>query len=238
MRWYGNFTSSNIWKLTTSDKAGKDFGAQALTYIKEKQMEIRLQRRLNTETTSRPTSWGTLVERRAFDLLSMEYQLESTTNLKHPTIEGWTGTPDLRNIKEQAIGDIKCPFTLKSFCEMVDSFGDLEAFKKSKPEYYWQLVSNAIITGMPKGEIVVYCPYLIELDAIREMANNFEGDQNKVAWVNWANDSDLPYLVEGGYYKNLNTWIFDIAKEDIDFLTDRVTRAIAILQQSGNATTK
>lgn len=231
MRWYGNFTSSEIHKLMSSNKAGDSFGAPGLAYIQEKRFEIRLQRRLNTETTSRPTSWGNLVERRAFDLLSMEYQLESTTNLKHPTIEGWTGTPDLRNIKQQAIGDIKCPFTLKSFCEMVDTFGDVESFKKTKPEYYWQLVSNAIITDMPKAEIVVYCPYLIELDAIREMANNFEGDQNKVAWVNWANDSDLPYLIEGGYYKNLNTFTFDVPEADKQALTERVKMAIQLLNK-------
>ena len=40
----GRFTSSNIWKLTTSDRSGKNFGASGLTYIKEKSAERYLGR--------------------------------------------------------------------------------------------------------------------------------------------------------------------------------------------------
>ena len=35
----GNYSSSEIWKLTTLDKKGDSFGKPALTYIKEKQFE-------------------------------------------------------------------------------------------------------------------------------------------------------------------------------------------------------
>lgn len=223
----GNFSSSNIWKLMTTDKSGKNFGKPALTYIEEKKMEIRLGRQLQNEVNSHETSWGNLVEQRAFDLLPLGYRLESKVRLVHPTIERWTGAPDLAN--DTTTGDVKCPFTLKSFCTMVDLFNDLEKFKEEKPEYYWQLVSNSILANKDCAELVVYVPYKSELQEIRELANNFDGDQNKIAWVNWANDNDLPYLIEDGHYKNLNTLTFKVDEYDKVALTQAVEMAIKLL---------
>lgn len=223
----GNFTSSNIWKLMTTDRSGKGFGKPALTYIEEKKMEIRLGRQLQNEVSSHETSWGNLVEQRAFDLIPLGYRLESKVRLIHPTIERWTGAPDLAN--EDTTGDVKCPFTLKSFCTMIDLFNDLERFKEEKPEYYWQLVSNSILANKEYAELIVYVPYKNELAEIREMANNFDGDQNKIAWVNWAQDDDLPYLIEGNYYKNINVLRFKVSETDKAELTSVVKKALELL---------
>ena len=72
---------------------------------------------------------------------------------------------------------------------------------------------------------VVYCPKLEELKIIREMAANFDGDQNKFAWLNWANDEDLPHLKKDSAFKSVNTWEFEIPQEDLDLLVERVTLA-------------
>ena len=223
----GNFSSSNNWKLTTRGKDGKSFGKPALTYIQEKNLERKLGRPLQKEVSAKETSWGNLVEKRAFDLLPLDYKLESKTRYSHPIIPNWTGAPD--NTGEIFVGDIKCPFTLKSFCLAVDTFGDIEKFKDEKPENYWQLISNAILTGKEYVEIVYYVPYLSELSIIREMAENFDGDQNKISWINWAQDDDLPYLIEGGHYKNLNIFRFKAPQEDIEFLTESVIAANKLL---------
>lgn len=225
----GNFTSSCIYKLMGNPKTG-DWSAPALTYIEEKRMELRLGRQLQGETGGRETSWGKMVERRAFELLSLDYRLISQDRIIHPEIEHWTGAPDLET--DTTAAEIKAPFTLKSFCQMVDCDGDWEALKKVKPEYVWQLVSNAILTGKDSAELIVYCPYESELPEIREMVSNYDGDQNKVAWINWANDNELPYLLDGGYYKNLNIFSFEIPQKDKDALTERVQKAIHLLKQN------
>jgi len=222
-----NFSSSSIYKLVKTGRGEAEFSAPGLTYIDEKRMEGRLGRALTTEHNARPTTWGTFVEGRVFDILPLNYKLESYTRLKHPKIKHWTGAPDL--IDEVIVGDIKCPYTLKAFCQVVDSMTDVEALKKAVPEYYWQLVSNAILSDKDVAELIVYCPYQEELDAIRDMAQNFSGDQNKIAWINWAEDRDLPHLIKGKHYKNINIFRFDIPKEDKQFLEERVTLAVELL---------
>lgn len=231
---FGNFSSSEIWKLTTKGKDKDSFGKPALTYISEKQMEMRLCRPLSIEHGAKETSWGILVENRVHELLPMNYKLSTTQRLQHPTISNWVGIPDviIQDGDVKIVGDIKCPYSLKSFCTSVDLLGDVEVFKAELPEYYWQLVSNCILVGAKIAEIIFYVPYQKELSDIRELAENWDGDQNKFAFLNWANDSDLPYLIEGKYYKNLNIFRFEVPQSDIDYLTNRVELAVNILNNN------
>lgn len=229
----GRFTSSEIYKLLSIAKDGVSFGKPAQTYIEEKNMERRLGRALNVESNARPLTWGNLVERRVFELLGTEYRLCSSETLAHREYGGiWAGSPDLIKYDEgQTVVDIKCPITLKSFCKFADC-ANIEEIRTNHPDgedYYWQLISNAIITGSKYAELIVYCPYQSELSAIRDMASNYEGDQNKVAWINWADDSELPYLPDRGYYKNIYTFRFEVSEQDKQLLTDRVIAASKLL---------
>jgi hypothetical protein len=209
---------------STKKNCADGFSEAGLTYIKETGYELKLGRALGSEQGARATSWGTFVESIVFGKLDLSYKLESQIRLAHKTVERWTGAPD--TIRENVVGDIKCPWTLKSFCETVEAMEiGIEAFKELRPEYYWQLVSNAILTDSGKGEIIIYVPYLSELEPIREEANNYDGDQNKIAFINWAEDNELPYLPDGGHYKNLNKLEFDIPEEDKIFLTERIILA-------------
>jgi hypothetical protein len=61
------------------------------------------------------------------------------------------------------------------------------------------------------------------------MASNYDGDQNKIAWINWSEDNDLPFLVEGGHYKNLNIIRFEVPEFDKKLLTERVKEAGKLL---------
>lgn len=229
---FGNFSSSEIWKLTKKGR-GADvyFGAPALTYIEEKQIERRLGRPLSTDHNAKPTNWGKLVEPIAFEHLGIEHQLVSRKRYFHPTIEGWCGMPD--TVTKDLAGDIKSPYTLKSFCQMADAMAKadpIEAIKALKPEHYWQLVSNAILTGKPRAGLYIYCPYQEDLQTIRDAADNFDGDQNKVAFAWFAGDDDLPYLIKGGaYYEDIHSLDFTVPEEDIEFITARVTAAVALL---------
>lgn len=228
----GNFTSSEIVALTKKGKDKTSFGAPALTYIEETNMERLLGRSLTTEIDARATSWGKLLEPRVFDMLGLEYSLSSKETIVHPTIPYWAGSPDGSKVNTTA--DFKAPLTLKSFCQLVqplyEGLTGMEAMNRVREDhkdgekFYWQIVSNAIIQGNDFGELIPYMPYFSELEEIRMMARHHE-QAGKFKWVDWASDDELPYLIDGGYYKNLNIIRFEIPAADKKFLSDCVTKA-------------
>src|SRR6185369_17941405 len=169
----GNFTSSTIAAIMSNGRSKGSLGAPALTYIEECNMERRLKRSLENDSNAKPLSWGKLVERRVFDLLGLEYKLISENTLNHPDIDYWCGSPDAQKFDEGGtVVDIKCPMTLKSFCQLVDSSYPDNAKDKDEPryngtvamdiirerhkdgeKYYWQLVSNAILINAKFAEL-------------------------------------------------------------------------------------
>jgi len=227
----GNFTSSEIGNLMKKDRSGKGFGAPALTYIEECNMERRLGRSITDEVSARPLLWGKLLEERAFDLLGLEYTLTSKDTITHPAIPYWAGSPDGGKDEPKTVVDIKCPITLKSFCQLVDNFKEggmdqVRAEHKDGDKYYWQIVSNAILTGSDNGELIVYMPYRSELADIRMMVQLLPGEIiGKYYCVATAMDDELPYLLDGGYYRNVNILSFPIPDADKKALTDAVLRA-------------
>lgn len=231
-----NFTSSEIVALTKKDKKGTGFGAPALTYIEETNMERLLGRSLTTEVDARATSWGKLQEPRVFDKLGLEYKLSSQETIAHPTIPFWVGSPDGSKINTTA--DFKAPLTLKSFCQLVqplyEGLNGMEAMNRVREDhkdgekFYWQIVSNAILQGNDFGELIGYMPYFSELEEIRIMARTHE-QKKKYQWVDYASDDELPYLLDGGYYQNLNIIRFEIPAADKKFLTDCVLKASEML---------
>lgn len=231
----GNFTSSEIGNLIKKDRSGKGFGAPALTYIEECNMERRLGRSLTDEVSARPLLWGKLLEERAFNLLGLEYTLTSKATIVHPSIDYWAGSPDGDKKSPKTIVDIKCPMTLKSFCQLVDNYKEggidlVRAEHKDGDKYYWQIVSNAVLTGSDHGELIVYMPYRSELAEIRMMVQLLPGDIiGKYYWVATAQDDELPFILDGGYYKNVNILSFPIPETDKKALMDAVIRAGELL---------
>lgn len=213
----GYFTSSEIWKLMTKDRSGKDFGAPAKTYIKEKNWELKLKRRITEQAFSKSTSWGLLLEERVFELLGLDYSIVSNKFIAHPTIIRYGGTPDL--VTATSVCDIKCLW-LKNFCA-INEITTGEELKSEYPEYYWQLISNSILTGLDKCELIVYCPKQSELNDIRALA-----DINGVQWVVNANDNELPYIPEDSDYSNLHFIKFDAPIEDKEALIDAINNAM------------
>jgi hypothetical protein len=217
----GNFTSSEIFALCCEGKIKGSFGKPALTYIEECNMERQLGRALSNEFSAKPTSWGNLNEARVFDILGTEYTLCSKQTLVHPNIKCWTGTPDAT--KKDTVSDIKCPITLKSFCQLVSckTPEELRDNHKDGEKFYWQLVSNSILTKSKYGELITYCPYKSELDAIRMMVDG----NTKYYWVWGSQDEELPYLPDGGFYKNINKLQFEVPVKDKLYLHSRVEEA-------------
>ncbi len=232
----GKFTSSEIFRLMKSGKAKGSRSVDFYTYVNEVNQERRLKRSIEVQTDARPLSWGKCVERRAFDVLGLEYTLCSNVTLLHPEIDYWAGSPDA--IDSEAVSDLKCPMTLISFCNMVDPFAKegkvihdgltIEAVRenhKDGDKFYWQIVSNAILTKKNKGKLIVYVPYFEELEEIKTIA-----DGNPDYYWIWSSDNEkLPYLVREGDYKNVNVIQFDILQSEKDLLTETVLEAGKLL---------
>lgn len=228
----GNFTSSEIGLLMKEGKQKGSFGVPALTYIEQKNIERRLGRSLESESNARPLVWGKVMERRVFDLLGLEYSLCSEETLKHPDFDFWYGSPDgMKHEEPKAVIDIKCPHTLLSFVQLVEckTVDELVNNHKDGEKYFWQLVSNAILTDSDHAELIVYAPYQSELMEIREYA----AGKKDAMWIATAQDSELPYLPDGGHYKNINILRFAVPAEVKKMLTDRVVEASKLLVNYG-----
>jgi len=233
----GRFTSSGIAALMTNGKLGVALSAPAMTYIREKNYERGLGRCIGSESNARETSWGNFMERRVFDLLGTSYSLCSQETIIHPDYaDVWCGSPDGKKHNPDgsidAVIDIKCPFTLNSFCTMVEceTIQQLRDNHKKGDTYFWQLVSNAILTGANHAELIIYVPYLHEIEIIRDMTSNYDGDQNKIAWINFAHVDELPYILREGTYKNLNVIRFEVTEGDKMELINKVEKGMVLLK--------
>lgn len=229
----GNFTSSEIAALMKTGKGANGFGAPAITYIMETNYERLLGRSITDESNAKPLTWGKLMENRVFELLGLEYTLSSQQTDQHPVVSYWTGSKDgaRQGVEGGCIIEIKCPLTLKSFCQLVTplamgltGMAAMDAIRenhKDGDKYYWQCVSNACINGAKHAELIVYMPFKSELSDIKLMC---DGNPNAY-WIAMAGDDELPFLVDGGFYNNLNVIRFEVPQEDKDLLTANVIKA-------------
>lgn len=237
----GNFTSSEIVALTkeptaAAKKTGAIFGAPALTYIAETNFERRLGRSITDEVYAKPIMWGKALEPMVFDMLGLEYTYSSDVTIVHPSVEYWAGSKDGSKVEEGGtVFDIKCPFTLKSFCQLVQPLYDglqgmaamdvIRDTHKDGEKYYWQLVSNAILDNAKYAELIVFMPYKSELSLLKMTV---DGNPNGY-FISMAGDNELPFLPDNGYYKNLNIIRFEVPEEDKALLTSRVREAGKLL---------
>jgi hypothetical protein len=246
----GRFTSSEIANLLTVDKTGKEFGKPAITYIAQTNKERRLGRSLTNDVTAHSLSWGKAVESHVFNLLGLEYSLTSQETDLHPVYgDFWAGSKD--GEKEDTVIDIKCPMTLDSFCGIVDPLyegyegreaimmsmqgyfgkdGMFHPAHKSIEDYFWQLVSNAIINNKKYAELIVYVPFKSELDIIKAHVQDLDIDEQwRYKWIYDADADQLPHILDNGYYNNLNVIRFEVTQEDRDRLTEAVVKASNLL---------
>lgn len=228
----GNFNSSEIVALTKQNKAKTGFGVAAITFIEECNFERRLGRSITDEVNAKPLTWGKICEPYVQELLGSDYIHSSQETDTHPTIPYWVGSKDaIKHDEGKTVTDTKCPITLKSFCQLVQPLYDgLEGYeviahiRDNHPQgekYYFQLVSNAVINKCKYAELIVFMPYKSQLDEIKL---SVDGNPNAY-WIAMAGDNELPFLKDGGYYKNLNIIRFEVPERDIQLLTDCVTRA-------------
>ena len=235
---FGTFSSSSIWKLMTKDRTGTGNGAPAKKYIKQVQYELNLGRPLNKEVDSIEILWGKMNELRVFQKLSMEYSLISKNRLFHPEIKYWSGAPDLINKNEMVVGDIKCPYSIEMFCDKLKALANIKTYKEEFPEDYWQHISNSILLEKNGCEIkyfeaIIYMPYLSEIEEIKQYAVSDEIEysnfKNEYTRFYYAKVEELPYLLDGGHYRNINIIRWEINPADKNLLTEKIIKAGELL---------
>lgn len=237
----GRFTSSNIWKLTTLDRSGKSFGAPALTYIEEKRAERSLGRSIDLGKQSQATIWGKVMEHYCNKFhLDLSYTFASKETDVHPKYKFWSGSKDF--VTDVIAGDIKSNEPKRHYeltmnlLKVKEGIISLDEFKKLEKEVYWQVVSNCIILGKSKGEIIAYTPTYEQLQIIRqeiEETNVLEKlDVNpwQARFIIENEFYNLPYIPEWSEFPNFTSFIFEVPTEDVIFLTKKVIEANELLE--------
>jgi len=229
------FSSSSAWKLFATGRGGSWPSKTTLTYIRQVSHEIKLGRSIKNQAEAKQTSWGTFLERRVFKLLDSSYKnVSGDGRLTHPDNKHWTGVPDFLRAFDaplfNTVADCKCPFSPEKFCDKMEALQDYGTFKKEFPADFWQLVSNLVLlreNGLDIDyiEAVNYMPYRSELDEIRMSA---EGDRT-MRWLEYTTDEGLPWMPNGGHYKNLNVHRFRVMERDVEFCKEVMKKCTDML---------
>jgi hypothetical protein len=249
----GNFSSSAIYKLASKGRGAltiDNIGSSFNTYVKEKKREGKLRRSISNSVNTRPIIWGKVFELYIFGKkLDTSFEdMNRIGRITHAEYDQWTGIPDTFRRNDLVVGDIKSPSSLTKFCDLIENTTEgLQSFKSNHPDYYWQLVSSAILTGVDKAELLFYIPYLSELKDIKQFVVNIQEEDLpldlelfQIEWISHEITAylefgkkpiQIPYLPNACEYKDFNTFVFDVPQEDKDFLTERVKMAIEKLNE-------
>ena len=216
----GDFTSSSIHKLCANGK-GSALPVSFNSYVKEKARETVSGRELSNEARSVELEWGNLCEPLVFDMLS-EQDINYKDNLDdkirhhHPDLP-WSGAADYFK-NDDLVGDIKSPFTLASWYDQTEWITP-ELMKKHKKEYYWQLVSNSILSNRPIAEKTLFMPKQSRISSIMERAIDID------SFIQYKEYSQIPWHHDNSIAPELFKIQFEVPKDDIDLALERVTLA-------------
>lgn len=221
----GRFSSSGVHKLMKSGRRKTDFFSEtALTYIREKRMEVIVGREFRQTTDARATAWGTHVE---------QYVLQKL-NLKKPervTLHNLNLTGEADFLRSEAgekhvVGDVKCPWTLSSFALMYE-IKDEQGLKAQKPEYYWQLISNSILYRADYCELIVFVPRYHEIEDI--VAMNPPDDNGNYYFLTQGHWEQFPYIDDFATAEVPHIISFIPPAEDVELLANKLEKANELL---------
>lgn len=232
-------TSSKIYPLTVSGKGLYGFGAGAITYIKERIAEFELGRGVEPVIFKREMLWGKLWEPYVNMILGFEYEMIVDKTTVHPNYPFWSGSQDFNiNIEGKGIAELKC-YQLKNFHEYSRCLmqKNIDILKKNFSKEYWQIVSNSCINGTKYGEAIAFMPTEEMLLEMREKLENtdyivkeLKDDEFKYKFV-WESDLlDLPFIPKHSDFTNMTKFRFEVPQSDKDFLTERVEKAILLIE--------
>lgn len=228
----GNFTSSQAYRIIAGGKVMH-------TYIDERNMEREIGRSLSIDGGSHATSWGDFMEivvfkKLVYELMEMDYQLVSDQTTQSETMPFWVGSPDLE-IPLKLISEVKGyqPKNWYSFTKALMTC-DPEYIKATHPQEYWQALSNGMIKKTPEVEMISYMPYLSDLPGIMDIVDNYDGeDQWKYKFISDGTEETLPWIPDGGKFKDLTRFKFEPPVNDrIQLVTAMMEAGKHLINQS------
>jgi hypothetical protein len=226
----GKFSSSQIGDLFTNGRAAGSYGLPFYGYIEQKKNERRAGRSLSNDVRSPATDWGNMCEPIAFsEIADFEYQLISQKDRYIHPVYPLTGVPDYLVKSKSIVGDIKCPYTLDSYFDLL-KINSLESFRKIKPMYFWQLVSNAILTKMKYAEITVFMPtkaMILVIQSVSAESENHE-DPFKRYYFHKKGINEMPWTVD---MPTIYKFCFEVTNEIKDEFNTRLEIATKLLNE-------
>lgn len=168
--WYaarlGKFTSSGIAALMSDpkSKAAKDAGElseSAMSYVLEKIGEI-VSGQPASSFVNTATAWGDEHEPAARKWYAkLIAPIEEAGFITYPFLPYYGGSPDGLVAIDGVPGgvEIKCPYVSANHLQHC-LITDVAYFKQYFKEYYWQCVSNMVVTGSEFWDFVSFDPRL------------------------------------------------------------------------------
>lgn len=234
------FTSSKISVLTLDGKGKYGFGAGAITYIKQKAMELEIGRGISLPVNKWEMNWGKLWEPWVHWQLGNEYEIILDKTTIHPKHPFWSGSEDFRlNVEGKAISELKC-YQMEKFIEYTKCLQkqDIDLFRNNFKEEWWQIVSNSCIHGTKFGEAMAFMPTeenLLEMRQLVEETDYVEkhvkDDPWKYRFVVERDLYDLPFIPSHSDFPSMTKFRFEVPIEDKIFLTKRVIDAYKLLNE-------
>lgn len=170
------FRCSSLGKICTNDRAGKQMGETAKSYLKE--VYIEKVYGFKKDITSKYITKGLLVEDTAISFYSVQNGGFYFKNEQRFNNEFITGEPDI--ITDKFVVDIKSSWSAHSFFGVKG-----EPIKK---DYYYQLMGYMALTGLKKAKLA----YVL-IDTPWQLV---EDEKRRLSWQMGMVSEDSPEFVE------------------------------------------
>jgi hypothetical protein len=157
----GKVTSSSIWNLIVEPKEKSKKEAGELSSTSKEYLMGKVAEKLTGISRSfqnDATVFGLEQEQHAISFYELKTGYKVTEAGYIEAVDGWYGgTPDGLIESEDGIIQVKCPYEYRNHLSflMVDS---VEHFKAKYREYYWQCMSDILVTDAKWCDFVSYCP--------------------------------------------------------------------------------
>jgi hypothetical protein len=226
----GNFTNSKIYKLVKNGR-NSNFSSPGITYIKEKALEYLLGSSLDKNVYTQSIAWGNIMEVYLHSKLGLNY-IHTTNRRTHKELDFWSGIPDFEIIGK-AIAETKS-YQPKKFAEysLAIMKQDVNILKENFPDEYWQIVGNCEINDLNNGEAISFMPTIEDVQKLRYLIEetDFLEDHNFKPWdYRFIIEKDLEDLAcmneNNSLIPSVNRFMFEVPKEDKEFLKERVILA-------------
>lgn len=150
----GKITSSEIHKIMGTGKGSEVLTDTAKTYLLSKVIEHF--DGFAERAVGSALDWGTEMEPAAIEFYEKKFNVVVDKASFVPFNNVYGGSPD-GLVGKEGIIEVKCPFTSVNHFKhgLIDSDA---AFKKVKPEYYYQCISNMICTNTTWCDFVSFDP--------------------------------------------------------------------------------